>query len=237
MSIVGVVEQPGHEEVAVQDTQVEQGGQWLAVEGLLRMIVGKHPPDHAQRLPEIVVLDLGGGPVEQATQPADAVVVAVERTRANQAAIFGDQEKEQPVDQHQQMAIEVAFGDRWGGVGICLHSFAELVVRRVAQEAVGQMLDALLDTVAQALAYPPALLDAVGVVPLDQALVGVAGVRRQSRAVEQAVESLEVLEPLLVEHPREIRTRCTLAGGCRCCHAAAAACCRWSPPPTALPCG
>ena len=54
------------------------------------------------------------------------------------------------------------------------------MVRRVAQEAVGQLFDALLDAVAKALAYPPALLDAVGVVPLDQAVVGVGGDRRQS---------------------------------------------------------
>ena len=79
----GGVEQTLREEVAVQDGQIEQGSQWPAAKGLLWPIGGEHPPDDAQRLPEIVVFDLGGRPVEQAAQPADSVVAAVESTRAD----------------------------------------------------------------------------------------------------------------------------------------------------------
>ena len=78
------------------------------------------------------------------------------------------------------MPIDVSFGDPCAGVCVRLRPFPKSVVRRMAQEAVGQLFDAPLDTFAEALAYAPALLDAVGVVPLDQAVAGVAGARRQS---------------------------------------------------------
>ena len=117
----GIVEQARREEIAVQDGQVEQSCQWPAAKSLLRPISGERTPHDAQRLPEIVVFDVGGRPVEQAAQSADAVVAAVEWTRADQPAILGHKEKEQSVDQHQQMSIEVSFGEPCAGVRIRLH--------------------------------------------------------------------------------------------------------------------
>ena len=47
---------------------------------------------------------------------------------------------------------------------------AQLVVAGMAQKAVGQHGQALLDAVAQVLANPPSLLDGMGVVFFEQAI-------------------------------------------------------------------
>src|SRR5208283_5896346 len=79
------------------------------------------------------------------------------------------------------------------------------------QKSSREHVQALLDPVAQVLANPPPLLDRMRKVLLEQAVAGILDPARQPRAMEQSKERGEVLEPLLLEHARQVELDISLA--------------------------
>ena len=72
------------------------------------------------------------------------------------------------------------------------------------QETGAEDHERLLDALAQALAHAPALVDALLVVLLEQALIGVVGALGQARAVAQAPEHDELAVEVLLEDGLEV---------------------------------
>ena len=142
---------------------------------------------------------------------AIAVVLPIERISTEQTPILRNEQKEEPVNEDQELAVQVLGGDPIRvGAGWC-DAPAELVVAGMAQKAIGEHGQALLDAIAQVLANPPPLLDRMRIVLLEQAVAGILDPARQPRAMEQPVERGEVLEPLLLEHARQVELDISLA--------------------------
>jgi len=110
-------------------------------------------------LPQIVVIRPRRPLVEQATEPRDAVVIAVNLTVADQTAVFGDEEEQEPVHQSQQLAVQGLAGDSVRFVGGEKHSKPQVVVGLVSKEAIGELVDGLLDAITQMIAYTATLED------------------------------------------------------------------------------
>ena len=101
-------------------------------------------------------------------------MVAIQRIAAEQAAVFGNQQEQEAVNEAQQLAVQAVGGDPIVLRAGRRDAAAQFVVGRMPQEAVGQQGDALFDAVAQVIADASALLDRMGVVLFQQAFVGVA---------------------------------------------------------------
>lgn len=70
------------------------------------MILDQQEPEHAERLPEVVLSGEGGPLFEQPTKTGDSVMLAVERIGAQQPTVFRDQQKQEAIDEDQQLAIK-----------------------------------------------------------------------------------------------------------------------------------
>ena len=81
----------------------------------------------------------------------------------------------------------------------------------MAQKAISEHGQALLDALAQMLANSPTLLDRMRIVLLEQAVAGILDTARQPSAMEQSKERGEVLEPLLLKHARQVELDVSLA--------------------------
>jgi hypothetical protein len=92
-------------EFTVQDRQTEQLRQRLTV--VERGIIAQHHPEHAQRAPKIVVVGEGVLPFDERAQAGDAVVFAVQWIGADQTALFRNEQKEQTVDQPQELTVKI----------------------------------------------------------------------------------------------------------------------------------
>ncbi|MCS7176932.1 MAG: hypothetical protein NZ960_04840 [Candidatus Kapabacteria bacterium] len=190
------------EELAVQGGGAEQAGVVLGAE---------YAPEHLQAAPEVVVVGVGAAVLQQPAEAGDAVVLSVERLAADEAALFGDEQEEEAVDQAQQLLVELQRGEAVGWRSVRAQPTAELVVGGMGQEAIRQALKAALDTIAQAFAHAPALLQRVLVVLLEEAFACVRRRVRQPRAVEQPVEEGELDEAALLEDLAEIELHVGLA--------------------------
>jgi hypothetical protein len=216
-----VVEDQRFEEFAVEGWGVEEGGE---------VFVGEHFPEDAEAAPQVVVVGVGGAAVEGSSQAGNAVVFAVEGVCADEVALLGDEEEEEPIHQAQQLVVEFLrtqprsptirhsrfalspLATRHSPFAIRHHHpLPERLVRGVGEEAVGQALEALFDAVAEAIADATALLDGVLAVLFEEAVGGIGGGARQAAAVEQAVEDFELAEALLVEDLREVELDIGLA--------------------------
>src|SRR5271157_3442107 len=125
-----------------------------------------------------------GPMVEKAAKPCDPVMLPVEWISTEQTPILRNKQEEKPVNQDQELAVQVLGGDPIRiGAGWC-DAPAEIVVAGMAQKAVGEHGQALLDPVAQVLANPPPLLDRMRIVLLEQAVAGILDPARQPRAVQ-----------------------------------------------------
>ena len=152
-----------------------------------------------------------GPMVEQAAKPGDPVVLPVERISTEQTPILRNEQKEKPVNENQELAVQVLGGDPIRVGAGWRDAPAELVVAGMAQKAIGEHGQALLDAIAQVLANPPPLLDRMRIVLLEQAVAGILDPARQPRAMQQSVKRGEVLEPLLLEHARQVELDVSLA--------------------------
>ena len=113
-----------------------------------------------------------------------------------QAAILGDEEEDQPVDEVQQLAEEV--GDR---------HFARLQTRaqrRILQEAGAEGEERRLEAAAQPLAGGDALLGA-GLAPVLERAIGDGGTRgSKAGRMDQEPQRREIGKGLVLEHAGEI---------------------------------
>lgn len=90
------------EELAVERGCAQQPGE---------LLVGEHFPEDAQTAPEVVVFGVGAAAVDEASEARDAVVLAVERIGADEPAILRNEEEQKTIDQAQELAVELFWGE------------------------------------------------------------------------------------------------------------------------------
>jgi hypothetical protein len=227
----------GAQQVAVGDAGVVQFlmGKEFAIERRCiqqarHALIGQHQPQCVQRQPQVVVIGVGSAARTQAAQATHAVVIAVERVAAHQSALFRRQQEEQAIDQAQQLAVERIRTLALALTALSVNRFrrgrgkrrlfpalrperrAQRSRSRMAQKAIRQDHNRLFHPIAQALTHPPALLDCLLIVGLQQAIGGSAPVRRQAGAVQQAVKQHKIGKPPLIgEDRRQIELHIRLA--------------------------
>ncbi|MCZ7620317.1 MAG: hypothetical protein M5U32_19155 [Myxococcota bacterium] len=132
--------------------------------------IGMRPAAAARRQPA----QPGGAVVREVTLLGVGLGVRIEQ----QAAVLGDEQEEQPVDQAQQLPVVVLLAERAGGQCV-----AQRAVLRMRQEALAEGLDRGLDAVAE---------------PLER--TGPLLLRRLHPALEPALGRALGLDPRLVQH-------------------------------------
>src|SRR5262245_5938843 len=75
-------------EFAIQRRELEKHSKFFVAQQL---------PEHAERLPEVIVLRIGGAVLKQPPQSGNAVVLTIDRIRTQQPAVLGDEQKEEAV--------------------------------------------------------------------------------------------------------------------------------------------
>jgi hypothetical protein len=191
------LEQFGSEEFAVEDGEVEQGGQGTTIGEAVA--AAQELEEGQEASPEVSVVVGGAGFEGEPTQPFDGVALPVEVVAAQEPTLFGHQEEEEAVDQPEQELVVGGGGELASG-----DLLAQRAVGRVAEEAVAERVEGLLHTVAQAVAGAGPLLASLLVVLLQEAVLGIGDPGRQAGAVEQAVEEDEVGEALAGEDGGEV---------------------------------
>jgi hypothetical protein len=71
--------------------------EWRELEKSSKSFVAQHLPEHAERLPEVVVLGKGSAVLKQPSQPGGAVVLAIDGIRTQQPAVLRHEQKEEAV--------------------------------------------------------------------------------------------------------------------------------------------
>jgi hypothetical protein len=89
------------EEFTIQRRELEKHGKFF---------IAQRSPEHAERLPQVVMLGGGGAILKQPPQPGDAVMLGIDGTRTQQSTIFGDQQEEKTIDKAQELTVEVVRG-------------------------------------------------------------------------------------------------------------------------------
>src|SRR5579875_3469936 len=84
-------------QAAVQGGRAQHGG---------KLLIGEGDPKRLQGAPQVGIFRVGGGPIHQAAKSRHAVVPTIERQVANKPSVFGHQQKEESVDEAQQVAIK-----------------------------------------------------------------------------------------------------------------------------------
>ncbi len=153
------------QQVAIaQPTMIErQFGKEVAVEWrypqlLCQFFIAQHVPERTNTVPEVNIVGVGVTFAAQPYQARDAVMIAVEVGCAEQASLFGDEQKEDTVDQAQQIAVEL-----------------KGVWRLIAgsEKAIGEGNNCLLHPFAQAFTDAPTLFERGAVILFEQAAFGV----------------------------------------------------------------
>ncbi|MCS7000115.1 MAG: hypothetical protein RML15_07870 [Bacteroidota bacterium] len=189
------------EQLPIEHRHSEQGGVFFG---------GEYLPEHAEALPEVVVVVGSGGEIHQPAQPCDAVVIVVEGVGAEQPTLFGNQQEEEAVNQPQQLAVEVLRG-KGRRTAVSPHAVAELLVCGMAEKAICQQLDATLDAIAQMLADASSLLFGMAVVALQIALVRIGDAAGKAATVDQPVQQSKIGEQLLFDDGAEVEFDVRLA--------------------------
>lgn len=115
--VVGQIPEGGEEVAVAQRASVEglRGEQFAVERGNVEdggeLVVAEQLPKGAQAQPQVGVVGPGGAHVEQAAEAGDAVVVAIDGIGADEAAVFGDQQEQEPVNQPEQLAVELGGGE------------------------------------------------------------------------------------------------------------------------------
>lgn len=192
-----IVERLRAEQFAVERGEFKDGGKFVVLE---------QTEQGAEAQPQVGVVGPCGLDVEHPAETGDAVVFAIDGVGADEAAILGNEQEQEAVNDAEELAVELRGGELLG-----LEFLAEFFVVLVGEEAVAEEFEAFLDAIAQVFADAPALFDGLGVVFFQQAFVGVRHAAGQAGAVDQAVERGEVVKALLLEDGLEVKFDVSLA--------------------------
>lgn len=159
--------------------------------------------------PGIVVAGVGeAGFLSKTAQASEGVAKIVDVAQAfvgagheREATLFNDHEEEEAVDEPKQVGVKI-HREAFAGVGSS--AIPQGLVRRVAQEAVGDFFDDFLHGTAQAVANAGAGVEGVLMVNLDGSLGNGVLFNRQAGGVEQTVEQRKVGEEFLGENAVEV---------------------------------
>jgi len=167
----------------VEKVPVERGDS----QHLAPVLVGEEAECGPKASPQVGMAVSAGASLGQAAEARDAVVVLVNAVGREQAALLGDHQEQQPVNEAEQLFVELTrreFAAR--------DTLTDRCVLGVAQDGVGDEVHCLFDAVAQPLADAAPLLDAVLVPPLEPAGFGRSAGRGEAAAMQEAEEKGEI---------------------------------------------
>src|SRR5690606_10305852 len=186
------------EQFAVERGEAEHGGVLFVAEqkeGLL------------QALEQVAVAIAGEATLGEVAQAGDAVPVGVDALAGGvlvvrheqQAALLGDHEEQEPVNEAQQLAVVLGLVHAAGG-----ERLAQLRAVGVSEKAAAEREQRLVHALAQALAHAAALGDALLVVALEPGLVRVGRASGQAAAMGEPEQDDELAVEVARDHRLEI---------------------------------
>jgi len=161
---------------AIQDRKVQETGQGLAV--VLGSIVPQKVEQNAEGLPEVLMVGIGFAAIDESAEATDAVMITVEVASTQQVSLLGHQEEEEPINQAEELFIEVL--GIWVPIRICV------------KKASSEDLQAFFHSIPQSIPCPVSLFDGLLVILFQPTGVGVGCTARQARAVQKAVKQRKV---------------------------------------------
>ena len=170
-----------------------------------RALVPKSAEGLDKPFPQVGVAVGGDISLGALAQARNAVVARIHRPqvgvvrRRRQPALFGDHQKQHPIDEGQQLAVNRPRAQPSGA-----DVLPQSVASPVGEQRAAQNLQRALHAVAQLLADAPAFLDALLVVIFQQAAVRALGVLREAAGVHQPIHQRELAIRAAVHHRAEL---------------------------------